>query len=90
MSAEGTTERVLRLLALLQQRSLWTAIELSSELDVSDRSVRRDVERLRSLGYPVHAETRCAFVSCTPESGRRLGSATRNPFGWSPPVGTGT
>lgn len=55
MSAEGTTERVLRLLALLQQRSSWTAIELSSELDVSDRSVRRDVERLRSLGYPVHA-----------------------------------
>lgn len=55
MSSEGTTERVLRLLGLLQRRPSWTAAELSAELRVTDRSVRRDVERLRSLGYPVHA-----------------------------------
>lgn len=55
MSSEGTTERVLRLLALLQRRATWTAVELSGELGVTDRSVRRDIERLRALGYPVHA-----------------------------------
>src|ERR687897_3758484 len=52
---EGTTERVLRLLELLQRRPSWTAAELAAELRVTDRSVRRDVERLRALGYPVHA-----------------------------------
>ncbi|WP_150460191.1 helix-turn-helix transcriptional regulator [Nesterenkonia ebinurensis] len=55
MPSEGTTERVLRLLALLQRRAMWTAVELSAELGVTDRSVRRDIERLRSLGYPVDA-----------------------------------
>ncbi|TDE23871.1 helix-turn-helix domain-containing protein, partial [Actinomadura sp. 6K520] len=55
MSVEATTERVLRLLGLLQRRSSWTAAELAAELGVTDRSVRRDVERLRTLGYPVHA-----------------------------------
>lgn len=55
MAAEGTTERVLRLLALLQRRATWTAAELSDQLGVTDRSVRRDVQRLRALGYPVHA-----------------------------------
>lgn len=55
MTAEGTTERILRLLSLLQRRAVWTASELSAELGVTDRSVRRDVERLRALGYPVHA-----------------------------------
>lgn len=55
MTSEGTTERVLRLLSLLQRRASWTASELSGELGVTDRSVRRDIERLRALGYPVHA-----------------------------------
>ncbi|MCP9980760.1 helix-turn-helix domain-containing protein [Actinomadura madurae] len=55
MTVEATTERVLRLLALLQRRASWTAAELAAELDVTDRSVRRDVERLRALGYPVQA-----------------------------------
>lgn len=55
MPSEGTTERVLRLLTLLQRRATWTAAELSDELGVTDRSVRRDIERLRALGYPVHA-----------------------------------
>ncbi|TDC80175.1 helix-turn-helix transcriptional regulator [Streptomyces hainanensis] len=55
MTVETTTERVLRLLALLQRRASWTATELAAELGVTDRSVRRDVERLRALGYPVRA-----------------------------------
>ncbi|MEV1176399.1 HTH domain-containing protein, partial [Nonomuraea sp. NPDC049784] len=55
MTVEATTERVLRLLALLQRRTSWTAAELAAELGVTDRSVRRDVERLRAVGYPVHA-----------------------------------
>jgi predicted DNA-binding transcriptional regulator YafY len=52
---EGTTERVLHLLGLLQQRPVWTGPELAERLGVTTRSVRRDVERLRGLGYPVQA-----------------------------------
>ncbi|MFE3461827.1 helix-turn-helix transcriptional regulator [Nocardiopsis aegyptia] len=56
-SAErGTTERVLTLLGLLQQRRVWTGPELADRLGVTARTVRRDVERLRALGYPVHAD----------------------------------
>ncbi|MEU6829601.1 WYL domain-containing protein [Nocardia beijingensis] len=51
----GTTERVLTLLGLLQQRQVWTGPELAERLGVTPRTVRRDVERLRALGYPVHA-----------------------------------
>lgn len=51
----GTTERVLALLGLLQQRQVWTGPELAGRLGVTPRTVRRDVERLRTLGYPVHA-----------------------------------
>ncbi|MFD3573440.1 helix-turn-helix transcriptional regulator [Streptomyces sp. NPDC058644] len=51
----GTTERVLTLLGLLQQRRVWTGPELAERLGVTSRTVRRDVERLRALGYPVHA-----------------------------------
>ncbi|WP_449193611.1 helix-turn-helix transcriptional regulator [Actinomadura sediminis] len=69
---EGTTERVLRLLALLQRRPSWTAAELAAELGVTDRSVRRDVERLRALGYPVRAAPGVG-------GGYRLGAGTRLP-----------
>ncbi|MBE1591618.1 helix-turn-helix transcriptional regulator [Nonomuraea angiospora] len=72
MSVESTTERVLRLLGLLQRRPSWTAVELAAELGVTDRSVRRDVERLRALGYPVHAT---AGVG----GGYQLGAGTRLP-----------
>ncbi|WP_088995680.1 helix-turn-helix transcriptional regulator [Micromonospora echinaurantiaca] len=72
MTVEGTTERVLRLLALLQRRPSWTAGELAAELGVTDRSVRRDVQRLRTLGYPVHAT---AGVG----GGYQLGAGTRLP-----------
>ena len=51
----GTTERVLVLLGLLQQRPVWSGPELADRLGVTTRTVRRDVERLRTLGYPVHA-----------------------------------
>ncbi|MFC0598327.1 helix-turn-helix transcriptional regulator [Streptomyces palmae] len=51
----GTTERVLTLLGLLQQRPVWTGPELADRLGVTPRTVRRDVERLRVLGYPVYA-----------------------------------
>jgi predicted DNA-binding transcriptional regulator YafY len=50
-----TTGRVLQLLGLLQSRRVWSGDELAEALGVTVRSVRRDVERLRNLGYPVHA-----------------------------------
>lgn len=51
-----STVRLLRLLTLLQQHAVWTGPELAERLDVSVRGVRRDVARLRELGYPVHSE----------------------------------
>jgi predicted DNA-binding transcriptional regulator YafY len=50
-----TSERLLKLLGLLQARPDWTGPELAERLAVTDRTVRNDVERLRRLGYPVHA-----------------------------------
>lgn len=52
----GPTARALRLLDLLQSRPVWSGTELADRLGVTTRSVRRDVERLRELGYPVRAE----------------------------------
>jgi predicted DNA-binding transcriptional regulator YafY len=51
----GTSDRLLRLLSLLQTPRDWTGTELAERLEVSARTIRNDVERLRSLGYPVHA-----------------------------------
>ncbi|WP_316573790.1 helix-turn-helix transcriptional regulator [Nocardia canadensis] len=51
----GQTERVLTLLGLLQQRQVWTGPELAERLGITPRTVRRDIERLRALGYPVRA-----------------------------------
>lgn len=50
-----TSARLLRLLSLLQTRRDWTSAELASRLDVTRRTVRNDVQRLRTLGYPVDA-----------------------------------
>jgi predicted DNA-binding transcriptional regulator YafY len=46
---------MLRVLELLQQRHEWGAAELAERLGVSTRTIRRDVDRLRSIGYPVDA-----------------------------------
>ncbi|MBW9207327.1 YafY family transcriptional regulator [Mumia sp. zg.B17] len=51
----GSSERMLRLLSLLQTHRYWTGPELAGRLEVSERTLRRDVERLRGLGYPVDA-----------------------------------
>lgn len=48
--------RLLSLLSLLQTPRLWSGSELAQRLGVSGRTVRRDIDRLRELGYPVHAE----------------------------------
>ena len=53
MSTPGT--RTLQLLSLLQSRRYWTGAALADRMAVSDRTLRRDVDRLRELGYPVEA-----------------------------------
>jgi predicted DNA-binding transcriptional regulator YafY len=67
-----TTQRVLGLLDLLQRRAVWSGPELAAELGVTTRSVRRDVDRLRDLGYPVESERGAG-------GGYRLGSGRRLP-----------
>jgi predicted DNA-binding transcriptional regulator YafY len=51
----GTSARLLRLLSRLQARADWSGAELADELGVTTRTVRNDIQRLRDLGYPVHA-----------------------------------
>jgi predicted DNA-binding transcriptional regulator YafY len=67
-----TSARLLRLLTLLQARPVWSGPDLAERLEVTSRSVRRDVERLRELGYPVHAVS-------GPGGGYRLGSGRALP-----------
>jgi predicted DNA-binding transcriptional regulator YafY len=67
-----TAARLLRLLSLLQARPNWTGPELAERLEVTTRTVRNDVERLRRLGYPVHASPGAA-------GGYRLGAGARLP-----------
>jgi predicted DNA-binding transcriptional regulator YafY len=50
-----TTARTLRLLSFLQRRHFWPGEELAARLEVSDRTLRRDIERLRELGYTVES-----------------------------------
>lgn len=51
----NTSARMLRLLSLLQNHRFWPGGELARKLAVSERTLRRDIERLRDLGYPVDA-----------------------------------
>src|ERR1700682_1029450 len=51
----NTSSRTLRLLSLLQTHRYWPGNELADRLEVSVRTLRRDVDRLRELGYPVDA-----------------------------------
>ncbi|GIG86916.1 helix-turn-helix transcriptional regulator [Plantactinospora endophytica] len=67
-----TSARLLRLLAILQTRPEWTGPELARQLGVTVRTVRRDVARLRDLGYPVRAASGVA-------GGYRLGAGSRLP-----------
>jgi predicted DNA-binding transcriptional regulator YafY len=67
-----TSSRLLELLALLQARRDWTGPELSDRVGVSGRTIRRDVERLRELGYPVESVT-------GPDGGYRLKAGTAMP-----------
>ena len=50
-----TSARLLRLLSLFQVRRYWSGAELSERLEVTARTLRRDVDKLRSLGYPVNS-----------------------------------
>src|SRR5260370_24283154 len=52
----NTTARTLRLLSLLQARRYWPGAELAGRLQVSPRTLRRDIDRLRELGYPIQAQ----------------------------------
>lgn len=68
----GTSQRLLRLLSLLQARGFWSGPELAGALEVTERTVRRDVGRLRELGYPVDASSGVA-------GGYRLGAGGELP-----------
>ena len=67
-----TSARLLRMLSLLQSRRDWTGAELAARLGVGLRTVRRDIDRLRELGYPVDATPGVA-------GGYRLGSGAALP-----------
>ena len=67
-----TSARLLRLLALLQTRREWNGPQLAEALSVTTRTVRKDVDRLRALGYPVNASAGVA-------GGYRLGAGTSLP-----------
>ncbi|MGV9327365.1 helix-turn-helix transcriptional regulator [Streptosporangium sandarakinum] len=67
-----TSARLLRLLSLLQTPRDWTGPQLAERLQVTTRTIRNDVERLRELGYPVHATPGVA-------GGYRLGAGAQMP-----------
>ncbi|MEV4251810.1 WYL domain-containing protein [Spirillospora sp. NPDC049652] len=72
MSDQSTTERALRLLELLQARRSWSGGELAAQLGVEGRTLRRDVERLRGLGYRIEARR-------GPDGGYRLSTGSDLP-----------
>src|SRR5258706_12739584 len=51
----STSERLLRVLTLLESRREWSGADLAERLEVSTRTIRNDMVRLRTLGYPVGA-----------------------------------
>jgi predicted DNA-binding transcriptional regulator YafY len=71
-SSTATSSRLLSLLSLLQARRDWPGGLLARRLGVSERTVRRDVDRLRELGYPVQAVK-------GPDGGYRLEAGSQVP-----------
>jgi predicted DNA-binding transcriptional regulator YafY len=67
-----TSTRLLQLLAMLQARRDWSGQDLATRLEVSTRTIRTDIERLRELGYPVEASPGVG-------GGYRLGHGTTMP-----------
>lgn len=67
-----TAARLLQVLALLETKPWWTGEELAERLEVTTRTVRRDLTRLRDLGYPIEAVT-------GPYGGYRLGAGGHLP-----------
>src|SRR5579862_8778685 len=67
-----TSARLLRLLALFQAQRYWAGALLAERLYVTTRTLRRDVDRLRSLGYPVHSTSGAA-------GGYQLGAGAKLP-----------
>ena len=69
-----TSARLLSLLSLLQARRDWPGALLAERLDISPRTVRRDVDRLRELGYPIRATK-------GPDGGYRLDAGAELRYG---------
>src|SRR5437868_7154604 len=67
-----TSARLLRLLSLFQGRRYWSGSDLAGRLDITSRTLRRDVDKLRSLGYPIHS-------SSGMEGGYQLGAGSSMP-----------
>ena len=67
-----TSARLLALLSLLQEHREWTGPDLAARLDVGPRTIRRDIDKLRSLGYPINSARGIA-------GGYRLGNGARMP-----------
>jgi predicted DNA-binding transcriptional regulator YafY len=67
-----TSSRLLNLLSLLQARRDWPGATLAARLEVSPRTIRRDIGRLRALGYPVESLT-------GPAGGYRLAAGAAMP-----------
>src|SRR5579885_2176052 len=67
-----TSARLLRLLSLFQAQRYWSGADLAERLEVTTRTLRRDVDKLRSLGYPIHSTSGA-------EGGYQLGAGSEMP-----------
>jgi predicted DNA-binding transcriptional regulator YafY len=67
-----TSARLLRLLSLFQVRKYWSGTDLAGRLEVTSRTLRRDVGKLRTLGYPIHSTSGL-------EGGYQLGAGSTMP-----------
>lgn len=67
-----TSSRLLRLLSVLQARSFWAGADLAERLEITSRTLRRDIDRLRSLGYVIEATS-------GPGGGYQLGKGSHLP-----------